>query len=184
MTDKTPQQILAEADAHDAAAFPGPWWWGGNTDYHGDVALHGPSIGYGVMDVMRPTPEILTDEQLRAEYRADPDLADYMSEGEYVDDRERQARSYLAFLRPDTTFVEPGRDVAIYEVARRQGLPDDTPRTHPKVYRADVVGIRNPNAEFIAWARTAVPALAEALRAALERAEAAETKLREAVGRG
>jgi hypothetical protein len=31
-----------------------------------------------------------------------------------------------------------------------RGLPDDTPRDHPKVYRADVVGVNHPNAKALA----------------------------------
>lgn len=54
-------------------------------------------------------------------------------------------------------------DRAIYEVA-----PTATSRKDPRVYRGDIVGIKHPDAEFIAAARTTVPALVNALEAVLK----------------
>lgn len=49
---------------------------------------------------------------------------------------------------PDDWFMRPAHENAIYEVA-----PAATSRNDPKVYRADVVGFRHPDAVFIAHSR-------------------------------
>ena len=46
-------------------------------------------------------------------------------------------------------------ELAVYEVARAQGLPDDTPRDHERVYRADVCDLRATNARYLAAANPA-----------------------------
>lgn len=163
--------IVARALAALEGTIPGPWFWHGNTDHNGDVGLCGRIPGLGVVDVLRTCQERRTEESLGKEWDQDADLADYISREDYIADRmDGNPHRYLAFGREDAAFVEFGRDHAIYEVARNQGLPDDTPRDHPKVYRADVVGVRNANAQFIADARTLVPGLLaeiERLRGAL-----------------
>lgn len=55
----------------------------------------------------------------------------------------------LCLTTPDIRRVSV-EEVAVYQVARSQGLPDDTPRDHPKVYRADIVDVNNPSGKFLA----------------------------------
>lgn len=66
-------------------------------------------------------------------------------------------------------FMVSGKGLAVYQVARNQGLPDDTPRAHQKVYRADVVDINHPDARHIA---AFDPPTVLALIARVENAEA------------
>lgn len=143
MTDHTKLRHLAER------ATPGPWWWGGNVDNHGDVGLRSLLPHVGVVDVLRTTPEEVDEESAGREWDT-TDARDYIDRESYVEWRTQNPHRYLAFLREDDLFVEEGRGLAVFEVARNQGLPDDTPRDHPKVYRADVVAVRNANAEYIA----------------------------------
>lgn len=152
------------------AATPGPWWWGGNVDNHGDVGLRGRHPGLGVVDVLRTTPEDVDEESAGREWDTS-DVSDYIGRDEWIEMRVTHPHRFLAFLRADDLFVEEGRDKAVFEVARNQGLPDDTPRDHPKVYRGDVVAIRNANAEYIAAASP------EVLLALLDRVESAERGL-------
>lgn len=146
----------------------GPWWWGGNTDHHGDVGLHSRAPGYGVIDIMRTCADHRDHDEIAAEWDRDGELQDCISRSDYIEHETDHPRRYLAFIETEHMTVQHGRDLAIYEVARNQGLPDDTPRDHPKVYRADVVGIRNPYAEFIA----ASPTLVADLLAVVDRIEA------------
>ena len=57
-------------------------------------------------------------------------------------------------------------DRAIYEVA-----PTAASRKDPRVYRGDIVGIKHPDAEFIAASRTDLPALLAAVEAVIKRAD-------------
>lgn len=79
------------------------------------------------------------------------------------------------FLDDDSLMMETAKDLMVYEVARNQNLPDDTPRNHPKVYRADVVDVRHPNARFMAAAN---PGAVLALLTRLEQVEAAVARVR------
>lgn len=90
----------------------------------------------------------------------DAEIAEKVRE-DYVEDAWGEVRKdqLIAFVDPATHCYREARGLAVYEVAVAQGLPDDTPRDHPKVYRADIVGIRNPNAVFIEHARSDVDAL-------------------------
>jgi hypothetical protein len=54
-------------------------------------------------------------------------------------------------------------DVPIFEVA-----PDVRDASDPRVYRKDIVGLRHPDARFIAYARTDVPALLRVADAAAD----------------
>ena len=170
MTDLDIEAIRARSDA----AAPGPWWWGGNVDHHGDVGLRGRKPGSGVIDIMRNAPEDVDEASAGREWDT-TDASDWIGRVDYIEWRTHNPKDHLAFLREDELFVEHGRNLAIFEVARNQGLPDDTPRDHPKIYRGDVVGVRNANAEFIAHARADIPALlaeVESLRTDLQRTRA------------
>lgn len=72
------------------------------------------------------------------------------------------------FLDDESLMMQTAKNRLVFEVARNQGLPDGTPRSHPKVYRADVVDVMHPNAKFIA---TFDPATVLALLSRLEQAE-------------
>lgn len=72
----------------------------------------------------------------------------------------------LRFYQPHPGGYRPARDLAVFEVARNRGLPDDTPRSDERIYRADVVDVRNPNARLIRDGINALPALLDALDAA------------------
>lgn len=138
---------------------PGPWWWGGNTDHQGDIVLRGYKSGYGHIDLMRTAREFRTEEQLAAEWDADSDLRACVERDDYIADELDSPRLYLSFIDLEDMTLNPGRDRVIYEVARDQGLPDDTPRSDRRVYRADVIGVRDPHAEFIAAAPKLVAGL-------------------------
>jgi hypothetical protein len=80
------------------------------------------------------------------------------------------------FLNPadDGSWMFKASDMPIYQVA-----PDATSRDDRRVYRADIIGIRHPDAEFIAHARQDVDdllALVDELQAALAVAEMAVAK--------
>lgn len=65
-----------------------------------------------------------------------------------------------------------GKDLVRYEVA-----PEATSRKDPKVYRGDINGIRHPDAEFIAAARSLVPALLDELDATVADRDQLRTEL-------
>lgn len=112
-------------------------------------------------------------DRVTREYR--PYTADEIAQGvldDWVNEKfsdEPRTDNYIAFVNATSHFYEAARDLAIYEVARAQGLPDDTPRDHPKVYRADLIGIRNANAEFIEHSRQDVDDLLAIIDAATQR---------------
>ncbi len=160
--------VVARARAAMEGTIAAPWFWRGNTDHDGDVELRGYKPGAGQVDVLRTCQQTLSDEELGAEWDKS-DLGEYIGREDYIEQRRDNPRRHLVFGSPDAMFVEFGRELAVYEVARNQGLPDDTPRDHERVYRADVVDVRNSNARFIAAARSLVPELANELEQALKR---------------
>ncbi|MDJ0337447.1 hypothetical protein [Cryobacterium sp. PH31-O1] len=175
---KTDSLDLTAIRARADAAANGPWWWGGNVDNNSDVGLRGPGNGHGVIDVMRTSTEDIEEDAAGKEWDS-TDASDYIDRDGYIQWRTENPKSHLCFLREDEMFIEPARDLAIFEVARNQKLPDDTPRGHPKVYRGDVVGVRNANAEFIAHARTDIPALLAEVTRLSSQDEGRQTRIRE-----
>lgn len=162
MTAPAERDVVAWATEALDGIIPGPWWWGGNTDNEGDVTLRCTVPGVGWVDIMRTCREELDEEELGALFdKADREsgLGAFIDRDNYIEARRDHPRHWLSFVHPEHYFVQFGRDLAVYEVARRQGLPDDTPRDHPKVYRADVVAIRNRHAQFLADAPTLVAGL-------------------------
>jgi hypothetical protein len=139
--------------ARAAAAAPGPWCWRGNVDC-GDVWLGTYRPGLGLCHVMGHVPVERTEN--------DRSFREYLED--LLDEQSRQA-ARDAYLRD--AYGEPIRDdwlsfgvdgisvearkLAVFEVA-----PTATDRDDPRVYRADVVGVRHPDAEFIAAARSDV----------------------------
>lgn len=154
--------IITRAEAALQNTIPAPWFWAGNTDHNGDVELRGRIPGMGHVDVLRTCPRFADETQLGAEYdqaAKEYGLDECITRDDYIEAETDHPRHWLAFGRPDAAFVEYGRDHAVYEVARNQNLPDNTPRHHPQIYRADVVDIRNAHARLIA----AAPALIQEL---------------------
>lgn len=147
MSDRL-DEIKTRADA----ASSGPWHWAGNTDT-GDPYLANWVPGYGRCEVMGHTRiERSPEDRALVDSLADvppgdvPDVVDnYLYDafgGQRCDER-------LVFNTDD--LLVPARDLAIYEVAPTAETRDD-----PRVYRADVIGIRHPDAEFIAHSRADV----------------------------
>lgn len=116
--------------AREAAATPGPWGWYGNSDVH-DVYL--ASRDFGRQFVMQFARWGMSGAQpvfcVGRTWTSDPkNMGDFdftVSGG-----------------------MTKARDLPIYEVA-----PEATSRADRGVYRADLAGIRHPDAEFIAHAR-------------------------------
>ena len=72
------------------------------------------------------------------------------------------------FLDDESLMMQSAKDLVVYEVARNQGLPDETPSNDPRVYRQDIVDVRHPNARFLAAAN---PEVILALLTQLEQAQ-------------
>jgi hypothetical protein len=66
----------------------------------------------------------------------------------------------------------PARDMPIFEVC-----PEATSRDDQRVYRADVIGVRHPDAEFIAQAPVYVVSLLAALKSANAKLAELEARL-------
>lgn len=181
---------LKEIEARAAAAAPGPWMWRGNVD-HDDPALSRWEPGHGRVEVLRHYPRERTanDRGARAyaEYLAESDYWDESLRGgaggyrsytdeeiaekvqtEWVHDRfgEPHRESRMAFSDRENLFAQDARELAVFEVC-----PDATSRTDSRVYRADIVGIRHPDAQFIAGARQDVDDLLTMIATIRERAE-------------
>ena len=170
MTDQTTTVDLDAIRARWAATTPGPWFWHGNTDTH-SVGLCGHEPGLGVCEVISTIavdrdPHGREARQIRedafeygdlTEDEAEDRVRDWAFEGG-VEGYGPRSDDRLAVTDPD--YIRHNiEDLAVYQVARNQGLPDDTPRDHPKVYRADICDVRAPNAKALAAAWGDVHAL-------------------------
>ena len=144
------------------AATPGPWFWWGNTDTH-STALCGRQPGIGVCEVIstvsvkRSTTGREADAN-RSSLRDLTDLTEEEIEGHIrewaFDEWSGEAREDQRLAITDENYIRRSvEEVAVYQVARAQGLPDDTPRDHEKVYRADICDVRTPNGRFLAHSR-------------------------------
>ena len=126
---------LADLRAKAVAATGGPWHWAGNTDT-GEPYLATWIKGAGRCQVL----SIGYDERSTTGAEADR-MRDSMSDSGYDEaDLDDMVRDWAM-----DSFGQPMRDPRVYEVA-----PNATSREDPDVYRADVVGIRHPDAEYIA----------------------------------
>lgn len=154
------------------AATSGPWHWAGNTDT-GEPYLATWTKGYGRCQVLAiGFDERSTTGRDADRLRADAEEFDLGDPDELV-----QQWAYDAFgqpvREPRLEFVTDlmcvnARDLAVYEVA-----PNALSREDPDVYRADISGIRHPDAEHIA---SFDPPTALALIARLREAEARAQK--------
>jgi hypothetical protein len=155
MADDLLSAALAEIRERERQATPGPWGWFGNTDQH---SIYLATRQWGRFIVMgfrrwgtqgarplfatgrtwKPSPK--SDMDFGAGGRMAPATEMFTGKGELTD----------------------ADELAVYAVA-----PGAESRKDPRVYRADLSGIRNPDAEFIAAAREDVPRLLAALDAVL-----------------
>lgn len=188
---------LAAIREREKRATPGPWAWRGNTDNgdpyltslgHREVAKpDGTVVRHHAGDVLGHVPvEVTRAEALRRgvanpDYMPEPDVP--REPAETFDKRwdaamhaaqEAELDSYLAddYGNPRTEprlafctdwLYADARKLVTFEVA-----PGATDREDPRVYRADITGIRHPDAEFIASAREDVRRLLAAVEAALK----------------
>lgn len=166
---------LQEIRARVEAATPGPWLWQGNIDTGEPyLAGRGPGMGASVL-------AIGTEDRSTTGWRAEEVRAYALECGEDPDELVRD----WATDRYDEPIKEPrlwfytdhmavtAREHVTFEVA-----PNAKHRDDQAVYRADITGIRHPDAEFIAHARTDIPLLLAALdesRAEVERITAVAT---------
>jgi hypothetical protein len=187
---------LAEIRQRSDEATPGPWAWRGNIDtgdpyltsrgyrdmekpdgtavrhHAGDVLGHIPvevtredaiRRGVGGPDSL-PEPKISREpedtygERYDAALQAaqEAELEDYLTD-EYGNPRTEQRMAFCT----DWLYTD-ARKLVTFEVA-----PGVTDRSNPRVYRADITGIRHPDAEFIEHARSDVPLLLAAVDAVL-----------------
>lgn len=185
----TPEQLAAIKERAEKAT-PGPWYWRGNTDTDDPRLVGGPGR-HTVLVVMRRERQTsdretkgferylrecdvsYVDADGKTAYRpyTDEEIADQV-ETEWLHDP-WGGPAYdlrLAFRDMDTNIMGYARDMAVYEVC-----PEATTRDDERVYRADVVGVRHPDAVFMEHAREDVPALlAEIDRLTAELARYAE----------
>lgn len=139
---------LTHIEARDEAATPGPWMWRGNIDF-GDPYLASRPPGRGVHEVMGHIPVERSENDYAiqslldlTEEDEDAALHEYLYDG-YGEFRTDQQ---LVFNVSGT--LREARQLPVFEVCR-----EATNRADSRVYRADVVGIRHPDAEFIAYSR-------------------------------
>lgn len=157
-----------------------PWFWRGNIDHREDVYLAARTPGLGVVSVLSTVPEAMSDEDWGRMWDDDGDLQEYLDRDDFIASKDtEEPRRHLAFLDSEGGYMmQVGRERPVFEVARNQNLPDDTPRDHPKVYRGDVVEVRNPVAQLLALSREMADKLIEQdaeiarLRAMMNRAAA------------
>lgn len=143
--------------ARHAAATRGPYRWHGNTDTH-QAGLAGHVPGLGIVEVIT-TVDVDRDPNGREAAEMRSDLKDSGYPPEAIDEYVRnwaydeagclRTDPRLALSTPDH-MLKAVEEIAVFEVARNQGLPDDTPRDHPQVYRANICGVHNnPNGTFL-----------------------------------
>lgn len=125
MNDEELQAIRAR----EQVATPGPWGWFGNVDTaHLYLATRRWGrhfvMGFRRLGMQGAQPEFVTGRRWRRNLDGSVDFGAVGSG------------------------IEPAARLARYAVA-----PDATKRTDPSVYRGDITGFHNPDAEFIAHAR-------------------------------
>lgn len=164
---------LAELRRIAEAATPGPWHWAGNTDT-GEPYLATWTPGAGRCQVLSIGSEDRSTEGRAAEsvreYARDSDIDPEQAVTEWATDAWGQPVQEPRLQFVTDLMCVNAREHVVYEVA-----PTATRRDDPKVYRADIVGIRHPDAEHIAKAS---PATVLALLDRIESLEAERDKAR------
>ncbi len=172
-TTETPAERLAAIQARHEAATGESWHWSGNTDT-GEPYLATWIPGAGRCSVLAIGHEERSTTGREAE-RVRDDAVEYSLGdpdelvNDWAHDRFGQpARDPRLWFFTDL-MADPAREHVVYEVA-----PAATTREDPKVYRADIVDIRHPDAQFIAHARADVPWLLDRVRQLEEALTASE----------
>lgn len=157
---------LDEIVARLEATTGGRWHWAGNTDM-GEPYLATWLPGHGRVVVMSIGSQERTMDDEHSE-RTRRDLRESGYDEDSIDDIVRGFVETaggdpievprLQFLGKDMMLIN-ARDLPVFEVA-----PNATSRDDGAVYRADLAGIRHPDAEFIAHARDDVRRLSNALQ--------------------
>lgn len=156
MPDDPLSAALDEIRERERQATPGPWGWFGNTDQH-SVYLATRQWGrFVVMGFRRwgtqgARPMFATGRTWKPSPKSDMDFGP----------AGRMAPASEMFTGNGE--LTDADELAVYAVA-----PGAESRKDPRVYRADLSAIRNPDAEFIAGAREDVPRLLAAVEAALK----------------
>lgn len=191
-----PLSALEKIRAREQSATPGPWGWRGNID-HGDPYLtsrgyrevakpDGTAVRHHAGDVLGHIPVEITREDASRRGVGDPDsLPEPKVDPEPEDTyhkrydaaieaaREAEIVDYLTdeYGNPKTEhrlafctdwLYTDARNLVTFEVA-----PGATDRNDPRVYRADITGIRHPDAVFIEHSRQDLSRLLAAVDAAL-----------------
>jgi len=200
MADDSLSAALEEIRAREKSATPGPWGWRGNVDngdpyltsrgYREVVKPDGTTVRHHAGDVLGHIPvELTRADAIRRgvgnpdnfpEPNVDPEPADTYEkryDAAIEAARDAEIENYLtdeygaprterrmAFCT-DWVYTDV-RKMVVFEVA-----PGITDRLDPRVYRADITGIRHPDAEFIANSRQDVSRLLAAVDAALSHHE-------------
>lgn len=199
MTDDQLPELQAIRARTDAAT-PGPWGWRGNID-NGDPYLtslghrdapkpDGTVVRHHAGDVLGHIPvELTRDDAIRCGVgdpdnlpepnvsREPADTYDKRYDAAIEAAREAEIEDYLT---DDYGQVRTADRLAfctdwLYTDARKlvtfQVAPGATERSDPRVYRADITGIRHPDAEFIAHSRQDVSRLLKAVEKLLAAAD-------------
>ena len=162
----TATEYLAAIKARAEAATVGPWHWAGNTDT-GEPYLATWISGAGRCQIFDIGHEERSTTGRDADRVRESAVEFEMGDPEELvsqwatDNFGEPVRDPRLRFSEDLLMVN-ARDRVIYEVA-----PQATTRDDPRVYRADIVGIRHPDATFIAATRTDVPRLVAAVEAVL-----------------
>jgi hypothetical protein len=191
---------LAEIREREQQATPGPWGWRGNID-NGDPYLtslghrevlkpDGTVVRHHAGDVLGHIPvELTRDDAIRCgvgdpdglpEPKVDVDPIDTYGKRydaaieaardaeieDWLTDDYGQPRTFdrLAFCT-DWLYTD-ARKLVTFQVA-----PTATKRSDPRVYRADITGIRHPDAEFIEHSRQDVSRLLKSVEKLLAAAD-------------
>jgi hypothetical protein len=187
---------LEEIRAREKSATPGPWGWRGNIDngdpyltsrgYREVVKPDGTTVRHHAGDVLGHIPVELTradairrgvggpdsltepkvsrepadtyDERYGAAVEAarEAEIEDWLT-----DEHENPRTEHRLAFCTDWLYTD-ARKLVTFEVA-----PGATDRADPRVYRADITGIRHPDAEFIEHSRQDLSRLLAAVDAAL-----------------
>lgn len=166
MTEEITREAAIRARA--AAATGKTWHWAGNTDFGSPyLATWIPGAGRcQVLSLVDYEREVDSEDgkKVRDELSEHYETTDALDAA--MDEWAETRDTRLVLMGPDL-MVQDARDLAVYEVA-----PEATSRQDRRVYRADVSGIRHPDAEFIEHSRADIDYLLsenDRLRAVLSR---------------